>query len=221
MRLRYVKNARELIETHPEFIIDDVVRDSEKEVEHKSINVKEIFKNSNPVHIEIGMGKGQFIYTLAKQNKDINYIGIEKFDSAIVKGLERLIEDPLDNLFLLRADANDLTEIFQSNSISRIYLNFSDPWPKEKHIKRRLTANRFLKMYQVLMVKDAELHFKTDNRELFDFSVESINDFPMDVLYQTYDLHSEKCENIMTEFEEKFSNKGFKINKLIAKFQEE
>lgn len=220
MRLRYVKNARELIETHPEYILDDVVRLSEEEVEHKSVDLSKIFKIDQPLHIEIGMGKGQFIYTLAKQNQNINYIGIEKFDSAIVKGLERQIEEPLDNLFLLRADAHDLTELFQPNTISRVYLNFSDPWPKERHAKRRLTSKGFLEMYQALLVDHAEIHFKTDNRELFDFSVLSVKEYPMELTYLTYDLHKEDVENIMTEFEEKFSNRGFSINKLIAKFQE-
>jgi tRNA (guanine-N7-)-methyltransferase len=213
MRLRYVKNARELIEKHQEYIIDDV--------EHHQLNLEKMFKNKNPLHIEIGMGKGQFIYELAKQNKEINYIGIEKFDSAIVKGLEKLIEEPLENLYLLRADAIDLMKLFIPKSISRIYLNFSDPWPKERHVKRRLTSKRFLDMYKVLLLKGAEVHFKTDNRDLFDYSVESINDYPMDTKYLTYNLHSEDVENIMTEFEEKFSNKGFSINKLIAKFQED
>lgn len=225
MRLRYVKNARELIEAHPEYIIDDLeylqlveLNQLEKQ---RYLDLNEMFENKNLLHIEIGMGKGQFIYTLAKQNKGINYIGIEKFDSAIIKGLERQLEEPLGNLFLLRADAIDLTKLFPPNSISRVYLNFSDPWPKERHVKRRLTSNRFLGMYETLLMKNAEVHFKTDNRILFDYSVESITLYPMDLKYLTYDLHSENTENIMTEFEEKFSKKGFLINKLIAKFQED
>ena len=225
MRLRYVKNARELIETHPEYIIDDleyeVLAKQDLLDKDRYLELEKMFKNANPLHIEIGMGKGQFVYTLAKQNKDINYIGIEKFDSAIVKGLERQMEEPLENLYLLRADAIDLMKLFKPKSMSRVYLNFSDPWPKERHVKRRLTSNRFLAMYESLLIKDGEVHFKTDNRDLFDYSVDSVNLYPMDLKYLSYDLHSENVENIMTEFEEKFSNKGFTINKLIAKFQEE
>lgn len=222
MRLRYVKNARELIETHPEYIIDDLeylqLVEQKQLDKERHLDIKKMFKNEQPLHIEIGMGKGQFIYTLAKQNKDINYIGIEKFDSAIVKGLEKQLEEPLDNLYLLRADAIDLTKLFKPNSLSRVYLNFSDPWPKERHVKRRLTSSRFLKMYESLLIKDGEVHFKTDNRNLFDYSVESVKLYPMNINYLSYDLHSEDIENIMTEFEEKFSKKGFPINKLVAKF---
>ena len=213
MRLRYVKNARELIENNSEYIIDNQ--------ENKKLDLEKMFKNKQPLHLEIGMGKGQFVYTLAKQNPTINYIGIEKFDSAIVKALEKLLEEPLDNLYLLRADAIDLKSLFDENSVSRVYLNFSDPWPKDRHAKRRLTSKRFLGLYEDLLVKKGEVHFKTDNRVFFDYSVESIKGYPMNVSYLSYDLHSENIENIMTEFEEKFSNKGFKINKIICSFKEE
>lgn len=222
MRLRYVKNARELIETHPEYIVDDLeylqlVEQNQLDKE-RYLDLEKMFNNKNPLHIEIGMGKGQFIYTLAQQNQDINYIGIEKFDSAIVKGLEKQLEEPLNNLYLLRADAIDLMKLFKPKSVSRVYLNFSDPWPKERHIKRRLTSSGFLKMYESLLIKDGEVHFKTDNKDLFDYSVDSVKTYQMDLKYLSYDLHSESVSNIMTEFEEKFSKKGFLINKLIAKF---
>lgn len=213
MRLRYVKNARELIENNPDLIIDNT--------DNKKLELKKMFKKKQPLHLEIGMGKGKFVYTLAKQNPDINYIGIEKFDSAIVKALEKLLDEPLDNLYLLRADAMNLKELFDVKSIERVYLNFSDPWPKERHAKRRLTSNRFLSMYEELLVENGEVHFKTDNREFFDFSVESIKEYPMNVSYLSYDLHNENVENIMTEFEEKFSQKGFNINKIISTFKEE
>ena len=213
MRLRYVKNARELIEKHTEHIIDYK--------EGIEVDMNKIFNNNHPIHLEIGMGKGQFVHTLAKQSPDINFIGIEKFDSAIVKALEKVLEEPLNNLHLLRIDAMDLLNLFKKHSIERIYLNFSDPWPKERHTKRRLTSKRFLDLYKQLLVKDGEIHFKTDNHPFFLYSVETVTNYPMELLYHTEDLHSEDVPNIMTEFEEKFSQKGFKINKLIAKYQED
>lgn len=213
MRLRHVKNARELIEKHSNFILDHK--------REEPVDTSKFFSKEQPLHIEIGMGKGQFIYTLAKNNPEVNYIGIEKFDSAIVKALQKQLDSPLENLFLIRMDAIDLTELFEENSIDRIYLNFSDPWPKERHTKRRLTYKRFLAMYQKLLVPTGEVHFKTDNIDFFNYSVESVNEYPMNMHFLSYDLHQENVENIMTEFEEKFSKKGFKINKLIATFKEE
>jgi len=214
MRLRHVKNARELIESNPGLILDNK--------ENEKIDVNSLFKKRQPIHIEIGTGKGRFIYTLAKANPNINYIGIEKFDSAIVHALYKVQEEPLDNLYLIRTDATDLREIFANKSIARVYLNFSDPWPKERHAKRRLTHHNFLKIYQDLLPLDGEVHFKTDNIDLFNYSVESIKEYGMDITYLNYDLHSSEVrDNIMTEFEEKFSKQGFKINKLIAIFKEE
>ena len=213
MRLRYVKNARELIESNPKLIVD-----IQKPFR---LHLEDLFSNQNPLHLEIGMGKGQFIYTLAKQNPDINYIGIEKFDSAIVKALEKVIDEPLSNLLLLRADAIDILELFDEDAIDRIYLNFSDPWPKERHQKRRLTSPNFLKKYQILLKDCGDLHFKTDNIDFFNYSVDTIREFPMNILFLNYDLHQEDVENIMTEFEEKFSNQGYKINKIIATFEED
>lgn len=214
MRLKYVKGARELIENNPELIIDNQ--------DNKRINIDQLFPKKQPFHIEIGMGKGKFIYTLAKQNPTINYVGIEKFDSAIVKALYKVLEEPLPNLYLIRTDAQDLRELFDNNTVDRVYLNFSDPWPKDRHAKRRLTSERFLKIYQDLMTENSEVHFKTDNFDLFEYSLASMQKYPMDLTYINYDLHnSDIRDNIMTEFEEKFSKQGIKINKVIAKFKEE
>lgn len=213
MRLKHVPEARELIEKHTELIIDNT--------DNQKIDIDSLFQVKQPLHIEIGMGKGRFVYELAKANPNVNYIGIEKFDSAIVYGLYKVLEEPLSNLYLLRTDASDLSVLFEENGIDRIYLNFSDPWPKERHKKRRLTHRNFLKIYQKLLVETGEIHFKTDNLDLFLYSLESMNEYGLDILYQTNDLHSETVDNIMTEFEEKFSKKGIKINKLIAKFKEE
>lgn len=211
MRLRHVKGAKDLIASHKEMIIDNM--------ENKIIDIDQLFSSIQPVHIEIGMGKGKFIHTLAKLNPNINYIGIERFDSVIVRALEKVIEEPLSNLMLLRTDASDLRQIFKSKSIDRIYLNFSDPWPKDRHAKRRLTHRRFLDIYKDLLKEKCELHFKTDNTDLFNFSVDELRKYPMNLIYVEQDLHnSDFKDNIMTEFEEKFSKKGNKIKKLTAIF---
>lgn len=213
MRLRHVKGAKDLIATHSTLIFDN---DREKE-----FNIKNYFDNDFPIHIEIGMGKGKFIHTLAKTNKNINYVGIEKFDSVIVRALEKQLEDPQDNLLLIRTDAVDLPVLFDTNNVERIYLTFSDPWPKDRHAKRRLTHKNFLDIYKKILSKNGELHFKTDNDLLFDFSVESITNYPMNITYITYDLHNSDFEgNIMTEFEERFSKLGNTIKKLTATFKE-
>lgn len=211
MRLRYVKGAKELIASKPELIIDNINNDF--------IDLTKLFDNDNPIHIEIGMGKGKFVYTLAKQNPNINFIGIERFDSVIVRALEKVIEEPLSNLMLLRTDASDLREIFSNNSIDRIYLNFSDPWPKDRHAKRRLTHKNFLSIYKDLLNENCELHFKTDNKDLFQFSFQELTDYPMNITLLELDLHNSDFKgNIMTEFEEKFSRLGNKIYKLTATF---
>ena len=214
MRLRYIEGARDLIKSHPDLIIDNSG--------NQIVDFKEVFNNNNPIHVEIGMGKGKFIYTLAKEFPNINFVGIERFDSVIVRALNKVIENPLKNLILLRTDAIDLSVIFLKQSIDRIYLNFSDPWPKNRHEKRRLTYHKFLGMYQSLMKEKCEIHFKTDNLDLFNFSVEEITEYPMDIIYLTRDLHNSDFEgNIMTEFEEKFSKQGKLIYKLTAVFKEE
>ncbi len=211
MRLRYVKGAKELIASKPELIIDNI--------NNGLIDLDNLFNNDFPIHIEIGMGKGKFVYTLAKQNPDINFIGIERFDSVIVRALEKAIEEPLSNLMLLRTDASDLREIFSNKSIERIYLNFSDPWPKDRHAKRRLTHKNFLNIYKDLLKDNCELHFKTDNKDLFQFSFEELTKYPMNITYMELDLHNSDFRgNIMTEFEEKFSRLGNKIYKLTAIF---
>lgn len=213
MRLRYVEGAKDLINAHSDLIIN-----TEK---IEMINFRERFNNDLPIHIEIGIGKGIFIYTLAKNNPNINYIGIERFDSVIVRALDKSIESPLKNLILLRTDAVDLNHLFAQGSINRIYLNFSDPWPKTRHEKRRLTCHKFLDRYKRLLLKNSELHFKTDNLDLFNFSVEEITNYPMDITCLTRDLHnSDFVGNIMTEFEEKFAKQGKLIYKLTAQFKE-
>ena len=163
------------------------------------------------------MGKGKFIIGMAKANPNVNFIGIEKYDSVLVKAVKALEEmENLDNLKLLLLDAERIEEIF-SKEIDRIYLNFSDPWPKSKHEKRRLTSSTFLRKYENIFKSKKEIIQKTDNKVFFDFSCESIKEFGYEIDEITYDLHSENDEsNIQTEYEEKFSSAGVKINRLKA-----
>ena len=173
MRLRNVKGAREKIENSP-FTINE---DDKSKLYSKKGSWNKTFNNDNPIYIEIGMGKGQFIINLAKQNHHINYIGIEKFSSVLVRAIEyrQNLEQTenlnLKNLLFIRMDAENLDYVFEHNEISQIYLNFSDPWPKERHAKRRLTSRQFLKKYNNILSPKGKICFKTDNRALFDFSL--------------------------------------------------
>lgn len=212
MRLRHVAGAKEKIADNKALIADH-----EK---GQLLYLDKRYKDKE-IHIEIGMGKGKFIYELAELNPDIMFIGIEKFDSVIVRALEKCIEAPLDNLLLLRADAGNIKEIFHQHSVSRVYLNFSDPWPKNRHEKRRLTYKRFLDDYKYILKPNCELHFKTDNVGLYEYSIESVTEYPMNIIFQTTDLHSTGIDNVMTEFEEKFSKLGQNICKLVATFKED
>ena len=181
---------------------------------------KEAFENENPIRIEVGMGKGKFIHELARLNPDINYIGIEKYSSVLLRALQKMEEEPLPNLLFIRMDAEDITEVFGENEVDRIYLNFSDPWPKDRHAKRRLPSREFLKRYDSFLKKDGVLEFKTDNRDLFDFALEELPFAGWEVVQVTFDLHhdEEMCAgNIMTEYEEKFSSKGNPICKYVIK----
>lgn len=165
------------------------------------------------------MGKGKFITTLAQQNPDINYIGIEKFSSVLIRAIEKMEELELTNLKFIRMDAEKIEDIFNKEEIDKIYLNFSDPWPKDRHAKRRLTSKEFFKRYDNILKKDGVVEFKTDNNDLFDFSLEQIPEAGWNIVEYTRDLHNnEKMNegNIMTEYEERFSKIGNNINKLIA-----
>lgn len=210
MRLRNVKGSRETIAA-----TDFVVQDPES---YKG-KWSELFGNDHPIHIEVGMGKGKFLMQLAQQNPNINYIGIEKYSSVLIRAVEkkREIED-LNNLYFIRFDADFITDIFDTDEIDRIYLNFSDPWPKDRHAKRRLTSRQFLARYDQFLKKTGEIIFKTDNKGLFDFSLEEVKEAGWNLVNYTYDLHnSEYVEgNVMTEYEEKFVAMGNKINRLVA-----
>lgn len=177
-----------------------------------------VFGNDSPIHIEIGMGKGRFIMELAAENPDINYIGMERYDSVLYRALQKMEEQPLPNLRFLCEDAALLPDFFEKSEISKIYLNFSDPWPKDRHAKRRLTSRQFLERYDQVLSDDGQIEFKTDNQGLFDFSLDEVEQSKWNLDAVTRDLHhdAQLCEgNIMTEYEEKFSSMGNPIYKMI------
>lgn len=209
MRLRNVPGARETI-IENQFSI--------QEPEQKKGKWAEVFGNDHPIHIEVGMGKGQFIIEMARRNPEVNYIGIEKYSSVLVRAVEKLEDFEQDNLRLIRMDAENIEEVFDKDEVDRIYLNFSDPWPKDRHAKRRLTSTRFLERYDNILTPEGRVMFKTDNKDLFDFSLEQVEEAGWILENHTYDLHhSEYNEgNVMTEYEEKFSAKGNSICRLVA-----
>ena len=209
MRLRNVPGARETI-IENQFSI--------QEPEQKKGKWAEVFGNDHPIHIEVGMGKGQFIIEMARRNPEVNYIGIEKYSSVLVRAVEKLEDFEQDNLRLIRMDAENIEEVFDKDEVDRIYLNFSDPWPKDRHAKRRLTSTRFLERYNNILTPEGRVMFKTDNKDLFDFSLEQVEEAGWILENHTYDLHhSEYNEgNVMTEYEEKFSAKGNTICRLVA-----
>ncbi len=211
MRLRNIEGARDVIAES-----SLVIHEPEKE----KGRWKEVFGNDHPLRVEIGMGKGKFIHALAAQNPRINYLGIEKYSSVLLRALQKMEAEPLPNLLFIRMDAEDITEVFDREEVDRIYLNFSDPWPKDRHAKRRLPSREFLSRYNQILKKDGVLEFKTDNKDLFDFALEELSPAGWEALKVTFDLHhdAEMMEgNIMTEYEEKFSSKGNPIYKYIIK----
>ena len=217
MRLRNIPRAESVLEACKEVV---------KDPESLRGDWNQTFKKEQPLHIEIGMGKGQFLLTLAAQNPQINYIGIERYSSVLLRAVEKFQELEAEgkapaNIRFICMDANDLPTVFAPAEVSRIYLNFSDPWPKARHARRRLTSPDFFARYDKVLVQDGQVEFKTDNRDLFDFSVESLGESETWGISEcTYDLHHDEIMNvgnIMTEYEEKFSSMDHPICKLIAK----
>ena len=209
MRLRNIPGADEAIADSPHCIQEPM---AEKGRWHL------IFGNENPIHIEIGMGKGQFIMKLAKEHPDINYIGIERYSSVLLRALQKMEIEPLPNIRFLCMDASIITEVFDKEEVAKIYLNFSDPWPKERHAKRRLTSRQFFERYDKILAGNGVVEFKTDNDDLFAFSMEEVAEWTLDA--HTFDLHHDPVlneGNVMTEYEEKFSSLGHPIHKLIAR----
>ena len=216
MRLRNIPGAKDVITESPYVV--------QNPAEHKG-SWNKVFMKDQPLHIEVGMGKGRFLMDIAKLHPETNYVGIEMYDSVLLRALqkrERLEEagEKLANLKFMCVDARLLPEIFEKGEVQKIYLNFSDPWPKARHAKRRLTSREFLARYEQILADDGVVEFKTDNKGLFEFSLEEVEAAGWKLLAHTFDLHNqaEMMEgNVMTEYEEKFSSMGNPICKLIAK----
>ena len=206
MRIRNFSRAKDIIK-NCEFLITNPK-------DYKG-NFKSIFNNDNPIHLEIGMGKGTFLLSMALENPHINYIGVEKFDSIVAKAIEKITPYELSNLKIIRIDALELEEIFDKE-IECIYLNFSDPWPKKRHAKRRLTSPEFLNIYDKLFDLEANIYLKTDNKGLFAYSLESFSQNGYKLEKVSLDLANSDITNIETEYEKKFTAKGETINYLHA-----
>lgn len=209
MRLRHVENGFDILNKHPKVI-------TKPEKYNKKIT--NFFNNNNPIHIELGSGKGKFLTEMANLYPNINYFGFEKDTKVIYRWIRKINKDCPDNYYIIHSNADMLLEIFEEKSIERIYLNFSDPWPKPRHHKRRLTDKQFLDLYEVVLKKQGELHFKTDNNDLFDFSLLQLKENGWQIKLATRDLHKSNYveDNVMTEYEEKFVIEGKNINKLVA-----
>ena len=207
MRLRNVKNAKNIVD-NSKYVINNP--------EEYIGNYKTLFNNDNPINIEIGMGKGNFIIGMAKKYPNINFIGIEKYESVMVRAIEKLENIDLPNLKLIRMDAIEITEVF-NKEINTIYLNFSDPWPKKRHAKRRLTSEIFLRLYDKIFINTPHIIQKTDNIGLFASSLVSLSKYGYTLEEVSLDLKNESIDNVVTEYENKFMNLDTNINYLNAK----
>ncbi len=209
-RLRNIKNSNEILSNSKNFINDFE--------NYKGKWNKEVFHNTNPIHIEIGSGKGKFICELALQNPNINFIAIDRAESILVKLSKKVDLEKLENIRIILLDASKLSAIFKKNEIEKIYLNFSDPWPKKRHSKRRLTHINHLNIYNEITSKNSLVEFKTDNINLFLFTLETLEENNFAIISKTFDLENDdklNKQNIKTEYEKKFMEKGFKINKVV------
>lgn len=216
MRLRNIPRADEYIANHNKAIGEAILKSNKGKWSR-------VFANENPIYIEIGMGKGQFILTLAKQNPHINYVGIERYSSVLLRALEKYDTEEfqgVDNIRFICMDAREIEEVFGAEEVAKVYLNFSDPWPKARHASRRLPSKEFLARYKKVLSQSGVVEFKTDNRGLFEFALEEVEGAKWELLAHTFDLHhnEEMNEgNVMTEYEAKFSAMGNPIHKLITK----
>ena len=211
MRLKNVPGCRERI-AESEYVVP------EEELKERAGSWKSSFAGPGELHIEIGMGKGRFIHEMALLHPDINYIGIEKYSAVLLRAVQKMEEEPKENLKFLRMDAEIIAEVFGPGEVDRIYLNFSDPWPKDRHAKRRLPSREFLARYDRILRADGRIEFKTDNRVLFDWAVEQLPGSGWKADLITYDLHADAelvKDNVMTEYEEKFSSMGNPICKYV------
>ena len=214
MRLRNIKGSRERIAAS-KYTIAEERREGLSFEERYSWSVKgrwtEVFGNHNPIYIEIGMGKGAFLMEQARRHPDINYVGIEKFSSVLLRAVQKQDQEELPNIRLIRMEAENINDVFAEGEVSRIYLNFSDPWPKAAHAPRRLTSRQFLERYDHILSPDGRIEFKTDNQELFDFSLEEVDESKWKICAKTRDLHNDPelmKDNVMTEYETRWSAEG-------------
>lgn len=211
MRLKNIPGARERI-AESKFVI--------QEPKTMKGNWRTFFENHNEIHIEVGMGKGRFMMEMAEKNPEINYLGIEMYSSVLLRAVQKMEEKELYNLRFILIDAREIAEVFEHEEVDRIYLNFSDPWPKDRHAKRRLPSRQFLQRFEQVLKKDGVIEFKTDNRDLFDFAVEETEPAGWEILEISYDLHQDEKmmkDNVMTEYEERFSSLGNPIYKYIIR----
>lgn len=213
MRLKNIPGARERI-AESKFVI--------QEPKTMKGSWRTFFENHNEIHIEVGMGKGRFMMEMAEKNPEINYLGIEMYSSVLLRAVQKMEEKELHNLRFILMDAREIEEVFDHEEVDRIYLNFSDPWPKDRHAKRRLPSRQFLQRFEQVLKKDGVIEFKTDNRDLFDFAVEETEPAGWEILEISYDLHQDEKmvkDNVMTEYEERFSSLGNPIYKYIIRKQ--
>lgn len=201
MRLRRIKNVSEKISSYNKIVCFEPTKNKGK--------WHQVFSNDNPLYLEIGMGKGKFIIENAQKNPNINYIGCELSESIIYKAARKVALEQLDNLLLINLDAKNLLDVFEKGEVDHLYLNFSDPWPKKKHEKRRLTSDSYLETYLEILKKPALIEFKTDNRALFEYSLKKLSEFQFRILEVSLNLHGSEIEEIITtEYEEKFKSLG-------------
>ena len=213
MRLKNIPGSREVIAKN-EYVIHD-------EISHKG-KWRDVFGNDKPIRLEIGAGKGRFLMDLAARDTQVNFIGIEKYSSVLLRAVQKMEEKPLENLRFIRMDAEYICDSFAPGEIDRIYLNFSDPWPKDRHAKRRLPSRQFLARYAGILKSGGLVEFKTDNRDLFEFALEEIKESSFELLLSTFDLHADEelmRDNIMTEYEERFSSMGNPICKYVIRYK--
>ncbi|EMT52055.1 MULTISPECIES: tRNA (guanosine(46)-N7)-methyltransferase TrmB [Brevibacillus] len=212
MRLRNIPGAEEALREYPTFVDNPAGMKG---------RWKERFGNDHPIHIEIGCGKGRFINTLAERHPDINFIAIELKAEVVLRAAQRTEKREIPNLAFVQYNAALLPDLFGAEEVSRIYLNFSDPWPKTRHAKRRLTYASFLNTYKQVLKKNGEIHLKTDNEKLFEFSLNQFSNERFQLRNITFDLHQSALaeENVMTEYEERFSSRGQRIYRTEAIFR--
>ena len=211
MRLRKKPHTLEKLENFSDFVTTEKIDSS------RAGNWRKLFGNENPLHVELGTGKGDFICAMAEKNPQINFVGIEMEAEVVLKAARKIDEKNLSNVKIIVFNVNQIEEIFAENEIDRLYINFCDPWPKKKHAKRRLTYITFLQKYKKILKPAGEIHFKTDNRALFDFSLEQFELANLKVRDVSYDLHAnEPPENVRTEYENRFSAAGVPINRAVV-----